>query len=163
MNAQIRQIVCLSQKFSLPFREFMGRSASIFSQTLQTCSTAHSLTNNCLSFLTQGSLGIDALHTSWTALSGANRACLYAFPPPVLLDKVLQKLAAAPTPVVLIHPNWPSAVWWPTLLELGDSWLPLPSGTDSFNTGRSGCAHPFGHGFQGADKTEWSACWISGG
>lgn len=56
-------------------------------------------------------LSVDALSMPWTGLVG------YAYPPGVLLPKVLEKMAAEPCELVLIAPLWPGRNWYPLLLS----------------------------------------------
>ena len=56
--------------------------------------------------------GVDALSMPWTGLVG------YAYPPGVLLPKVLEKMAAEPCELLLIAPLWPGRNWYPLLLSL---------------------------------------------
>uniref|UniRef100_A0A1X7TLX8 Reverse transcriptase RNase H-like domain-containing protein n=1 Tax=Amphimedon queenslandica TaxID=400682 RepID=A0A1X7TLX8_AMPQE len=58
-------------------------------------------------------LASDALAQSWEGLS------CYAFPPFLLLGRVLQKISRKRLrKVVIIAPNWPSQIWYPVLVSL---------------------------------------------
>jgi hypothetical protein len=56
--------------------------------------------------------GVDALSLDW------NQMCAYAYPPTVLIPKVLQKISKSSARVLLIVPAWPNRAWFPMLLEL---------------------------------------------
>ena len=42
----------------------------------------------------------------------------YAFPPPPLLPKVLEKIKGQGVTLILVAPRWTAAAWWSTLLSL---------------------------------------------
>ena len=71
-------------------------------------------------------LASDALAQSWGDLN------CYAFPPFVLLGRVLQKIRQERVKkVILIAPNWTAQVWYPALLQLlVDNPLILPQNLD---------------------------------
>ena len=106
-------------------------------------------------FLERGSLGMDACLASWEGVSN------FAFPPPSILDRVVQHIVAGKANTLLICPRWPSQGWWPLLLSMQPVEFELPVGTQPFVPGRSGCSHPCGRGFQNADSLHFSAFWIS--
>ncbi len=58
---------------------------------------------------TQGAECIDAFQQDWSRFPG------YMFPPFSLLPKVLKKIRDEHAKMVLVHPNWPGALWGPTL------------------------------------------------
>ena len=105
-------------------------------------------------FMEHGTMGMDALATDWRG------TCSYAFPPPSILDRVIQHIAAQCSDTLLICPYWPSQSWWPLLQSLSPSAWRLPSGIQPFLPGRSGCPHPCGRGFANADNLQFYACWI---
>ena len=107
------------------------------------------------SFLKRGSLGMDACMVSW---EGVNN---YVFPDPSILDKVVQHIAAGTANTLLICPRWPSQAWWPLLLSMQPLEFILPTGTQPFVPGRSGCIHPCGRNFDNADNLRFSAFWIT--
>jgi hypothetical protein len=55
---------------------------------------------------------VDALALDWTGLDA------YAFPPPILLSRVLEKIRSESCSVILLAPNWPAQPWFPLLLSL---------------------------------------------
>ena len=62
----------------------------------------------------------DALLNSWDKVT-------YLFPPVPLLLKVLQKVQKQKIRAVLVCPQWPTALWWPLVVEmLVEPILPLP-------------------------------------
>ena len=51
----------------------------------------------------------------------------YLFPPVPLVLKSLQKIQEENLTVIMVLPNWPTALWWPLVQELMvDPYLPLP-------------------------------------
>ena len=59
-------------------------------------------------------MGADAFNFSWR-----NLRCPYAYPPPILIARVLQKALVENIPLmVLIAPVWMAQTWWPTLMEM---------------------------------------------
>ena len=60
----------------------------------------------------QHALGVDSLSHNWTNLLG------YAYPPPALIPKVLEKIQTENCTIFLIAPAWPSRQWYPKLLNL---------------------------------------------
>ena len=64
-------------------------------------STGTALQFNSL-FMEAGTLGMDALLTSWAEVVS------YAFPPPATLDKVVQHIAWGRADTLLVCPRWPS-------------------------------------------------------
>ena len=70
-------------------------------------------------------LGTDAMQIPWTRLKG------YAFPPFVLISKILRKVREERTMILLIAPVWESQAWYPTLLSmLVDYPILLPAHSD---------------------------------
>ena len=55
---------------------------------------------------------IDSLSCPWTGMEA------YAYPPPRLMQLVLQKIESQPCQVILICPLWPRAPWYTRLLDL---------------------------------------------
>jgi len=55
---------------------------------------------------------VDALALDWTGLAA------YAFPPPVLLPRVLRKVRSESCSLILLAPNWPAQPWFPLLLSM---------------------------------------------
>lgn len=95
-------------------------------------------------FMERGSLGVDALTSSWRGLTN------YAFPPPSLLDNVVGLIAQQRVDTLLICPRWTSQPWWPLLISLPHSMWLLPAGNAPFNPGPSGCPQPCGWAFRNA-------------
>ena len=46
----------------------------------------------------------------------------WLFPPPYLIPHVLRLMSAGGEHGALFVPQWPSAVWWPLLVEMTGSW-----------------------------------------
>ena len=59
-----------------------------------------------------GEVSVDSLSADWHHLFG------YAFPPTVLIPRVLNKLVRDKATIILIAPRWPERVWYSTLLHL---------------------------------------------
>ena len=59
-----------------------------------------------------GAEAFDALAQLWSFHLG------YAFPPPPLLLRVVQKIAVSTGTFILVTPHWPSQKWYPTILGL---------------------------------------------
>lgn len=57
-------------------------------------------------------LQIDALAFNWTGIYA------YAFPPPILIPRVLQKIREEHCVVIMIAPMWPRHSWYPQILEM---------------------------------------------
>ena len=55
---------------------------------------------------------VDALSIDWSGMFA------YAFPPPVLLHKVVQKIHQHPCRMILVAPYWPRMLWFPSLVTL---------------------------------------------
>ena len=69
----------------------------------------------------RSAIGRDALLHPWDQVS-------YCFPPIPLILKTLQKIEKEQIEVVMILPQWPSALWWPLVLRLMiNPILPLPN------------------------------------
>lgn len=66
----------------------------------------------CSPFPDQLAWATDALSVTWKGMFA------YAFPPPVLIPQVLQKVRKEPCVLVLIAPHSPRQSWYPILLEL---------------------------------------------
>ena len=62
-------------------------------------------------FEDQHAVARDALLHPWDK-------CTYLFPPVPLLPRVIQKVREENIRAVLIVPHWPSALWWPHLMEM---------------------------------------------
>ena len=60
----------------------------------------------------QNALATDAFTISWEGMMA------YAFPPPILLSRVLKKIKSEDCVIILIAPLWPRQVWYPDLLDL---------------------------------------------
>ena len=67
----------------------------------------------CSLYQFPGALAHDTFSISWRDFSLA-----YAFPPIVLLPKVLQKIRLDRARVILIAPQWPMQAWYAILLQL---------------------------------------------
>lgn len=85
-------------------------------------------------FVDEGSAGIDALTADWAGCMN------YAFPPVPLVSDVLSIVRTSRCKCVLVAPVWPSQAWWPLLLELCETQLPLGSVHDICLPNASGAA-----------------------
>ena len=54
-------------------------------------------------------VGTNAFAFSWSNLR------VYAFPPPVLIGRTIQKAIREDASLILVTPAWPSAPFWPNL------------------------------------------------
>ena len=72
----------------------------------------HRLPSFCSPCPDQDAWQVDALSIDWTGLVG------YAYPPGVLVPKILEKMEVQPCELLLVAPLWPSRNWYPSLLAL---------------------------------------------
>ena len=80
---------------------------------------------------------VDALSMSWKGIVG------YAFPPPILIPRVLEKVASEDCIIILIAPHWPRQSWFPLLLRLLISQpIKLPEREDLLSQSRGRIWHP---------------------
>lgn len=87
----------------------------------------------------QDAWAVDALSIPWTGLVG------YAYPPGILLPKVLMKMEEEPCELILIAPLWPTRVWYAKLLSLcTDIPLMLPEWKTLLRQPRNGPAASVG-------------------
>ncbi len=68
--------------------------------------------------------GIDAFAFSWSGVIG------YIYPPFVLIPRILRKVIEDESLVLLIHPDWPGALWAPDLRRLTLHSVKLPVSAD---------------------------------
>lgn len=80
--------------------------------------------------------GVDAFSTSWKGLKA------YAFPPFGLILRSLAKIRREQASLVLVSPYWPSAAWYPLLLELAVDVARILKPDAKLLTSPSGEAHP---------------------
>ena len=66
---------------------------------------------------------VNAFQQSWSAQRGRR---LYANPPWTLLTKVLLKADQDGAELMLVHPIWRAAPWWPTLKAMTVETITLP-------------------------------------
>ena len=86
--------------------------------------------------------GVDAFARSW---KGENNWCN---PPWRLLPQVVAKLRDEGTAATVVAPYWPSAPWFPALLEIAHQYDVLGATRDTFFPGRLGSCEPL-------DKPGW--------
>lgn len=59
-------------------------------------------------------VGADCFNFSWS-----KHQCPYAYPPPILIARVLQKAIVEKLPqMILVAPVWMAQTWWPTLMQM---------------------------------------------
>ena len=109
----------------------------------------------CSRFLEPGTMGMDALSADWSDCSN------YAFPPPVILDRVIPLIQRQEANTLLIAPMWPSAIWWPMLLSLTPQLVELPPSLTPFVPKASGCSTPLGRSFANPERVQFAAFWIT--
>lgn len=78
---------------------------------------------------------VDALSISWIGLDA------YAFPPFPLIPRVLRKWREDQPRLILIAPDWPAQGWFPDLISLCHTKLPLVVRNTSLLQPRSGILH----------------------
>jgi hypothetical protein len=68
--------------------------------------------------------GVNAFMYDWHVTPG------YIFPPFSLLPRILRKIRDEGAKVLLIHPSWPGALWFPSLLEITVTQELIPPSAD---------------------------------
>ncbi len=68
--------------------------------------------------------GVNAFMVSWKNVTG------YAFPPFSLIPRILRKIKDDQAQVLLLHPLWPGALWYPSLLEITRMQRSIPPSAD---------------------------------
>jgi hypothetical protein len=68
--------------------------------------------------------GVDAFTVSWKDVTG------YAFPPFSLISRILRKIKDDKARVLLLHPFWPGALWYPSLVEIMLTQRSIPPSAD---------------------------------
>ena len=76
-------------------------------------------------FFENSALETDAFEQDWGEKKG------FMFPPFILLSRVLRKIVKDGAQTLLIHPLWPSQLWWPTLLHHRCYFIDLPTAQHS--------------------------------
>ena len=85
----------------------------------------------------QDAVARDALLHQWDRVT-------YLFPPVPLLLKVLQQIQEQKIRAILLCPQWPTAMWWPLLVEmLVEPPLPLPHYRQALHMVGEGQALPY--------------------
>ena len=74
------------------------------------------LVRYCSRYRNPGCEASNAFTVSWSLDNN------WMFPPPLLIPKVLSHMSAGHEYGTLIAPEWPSAVWWPLLVDRSGSW-----------------------------------------
>ena len=82
-------------------------------------------------------LAMDAFLHDWDPVT-------YLFPPVPLIMKVLQKVRSQGIHAVLVCPQWPTALWWPMVVEmLVDPPIPLPHYKEALKMMSQGVKLPY--------------------
>ena len=82
-------------------------------------------------------LAMDAFSLSWKSLRA------YAFPPFIMIPKVLRKVLQDNARLILITPNWPTQGWWPQVLSMVvKSPILLHPGEELLTLPHAGIKHP---------------------
>lgn len=90
------------------------------------------------------SIAVDAFTVNWSVWDN-----VYAFPPFSLIQKTLCKLEADQAEGMFIIPHWPTAVWFPQMLNLLiQQPVRLPQGKTTLQLPHSEAAHPLHHKLQ---------------
>jgi hypothetical protein len=81
--------------------------------------------------------GVDAFDFFWGDVNG------YIFPPFVLIPRILRKVIEDKAAVILVHPDWPGALWAPDLKRWRTHFVNLPSSADLLRyPSNPGLRHP---------------------
>jgi hypothetical protein len=81
--------------------------------------------------------GVNAFMYSW------NASCGYIFPPFSLLPRILRKIRNERAKVLLIHPDWPGALWFPSINEITVMRRSIPPSADVLRyPNHPGLRHP---------------------
>jgi hypothetical protein len=95
--------------------------------------------------------GIDAFVFDWGVCEG------YIYPPFVLIPRILRKITEDKASVLLIHPDWPGALWAPDLRRMACKTVKLPVTADLLRyPDRPGLRHPM-------KNLRLAASWLVGG
>lgn len=71
-------------------------------------------------FYQEGAWQCDAFECEWNSHIGL------FFPPFCLLPRVVQRIVREGVKAILIHPCWPSNIWWPDIINNRNRYAPLP-------------------------------------
>jgi hypothetical protein len=94
--------------------------------------------------------GIDAFAFDWSVCPG------YIYPPFTLIPRILRKVAEDKASILLIHPDWPGALWSPELRRMARRSVLLPVSADLLRyPGHPGLRHPMKH-------LRLAASWLAG-
>jgi hypothetical protein len=95
--------------------------------------------------------GVDAFAFPWNVEEG------YIFPPFVLIPRILRKIREDQASILLIHPDWPGALWAPDLHRMVVHSVHLPVSADLLRyPDQPGLRHPM-------KNLRLSASWLVGG
>jgi hypothetical protein len=95
--------------------------------------------------------GCDAFNFDWGGCPG------YVYPPFILIPRILRKINEDKASVLLIHPNWPGALWAPDLRRMTQYSVLLPISADLLRyPDQPGLRHPMKH-------LRLAASWLVGG
>jgi hypothetical protein len=86
-----------------------------------------------------------ALAFDGLALDWHKEQAVWINPPWALLPDIIGKLACEKPAAVLIVPHWPTQPWWPSLLALGGTPIPLPLPKFSVTAMHRRLVEPFLH------------------
>jgi hypothetical protein len=95
--------------------------------------------------------GFDAFMFDWGCVPG------YIYPPFVLIPRIIRKITEDKASILLIHPDWPGALWAPDLRRMAQHSISLPTSADLLRyPDRPGLRHPMKH-------LRLAASWLVGG
>ena len=77
---------------------------------------------SCGRYRNPGCESVDVFTVSWSKENN------WLFPPPYLIPRVLKHMSAGGEDGTLIVSHWPSASWWPLLVDLNRSWKAFVTG-----------------------------------
>jgi hypothetical protein len=94
--------------------------------------------------------GVNAFMFSWNTVPG------YIFPPFSLIPRILRKVRDEKAKILLIHPKWPGALWYPSTLEITVMQESIPPSADVLRyPNQPGLRHPM-------TDLQLQASWLDG-
>jgi hypothetical protein len=121
------------------FRRLQRRYGRRFTLDAFACAATAQLPRYCALKADPFALSRDAFSLDWSTED------LFLNPPWKELPRVLSKLRRGGGRGVLIVPEWPSQLWYPTMLQLAQSIVPLPRPSRCVRLAHDGPVEPFLH------------------
>lgn len=85
------------------------------------------LARYCSRYRNPGCEAVDAFTVSWSKENN------WIFPPPYLIPRILKHMSAGYEDGTLLVPRWPSAIWWPLLVDTNGSWRAFVTNSMTFD------------------------------